>query len=135
MKKTLVKTYKDAEEYQRGVVLQTALGWEIVDVNGVDRGRSGMAKGATLGAAVLTGGILAPAAIFAMSKKKQLFTVTYSSDDSVEPDLPVIPEGLGYWKTQQWLVTNRPEGIGLGREHTEWSKAVQAHTKAVRNVG
>ncbi len=72
MIQTMVKEYKKADEYQRDVALQTSLGWQVADVTSQQHGRSGKAKGAMVGSAILTGGILAPAAVFALTSGKPI---------------------------------------------------------------
>jgi hypothetical protein len=128
----MVREYKKADEYQRDVALQTSLGWQVADVTSQQHGRSGKAKGAMVGSAILTGGILAPAAIFALTSGKAKLVVTYTRDEDTAPELPVIPEGLGFWKTSQWFSKNAPAGIGIGKEYVAWKNLVIKHTKAVR---
>jgi hypothetical protein len=132
MIQTIVREYKKADEYQRDVALQTSLGWQVADVTNQQHGRSGKAKGAMVGATLLTGGLLAPAAIFAFTSGKSKLIVTYTRGSEDVPELPVIPEGLGWWQKQQWFHQNEPDGIGIGKEYQEWKRAVEKHTKEVR---
>lgn len=127
MIQTMVKEYKKVHEYQKDVEWWTKQGWKVAEVTSQQHGRSGAAKGAIVGSALLTGGLLAPAAIFALTSGKSYLVVMYTRE---EVELPVIPSGLDYWSEQAWLMQHMPAGMVFN----EWADAVEKHTKEVRAV-
>jgi hypothetical protein len=131
MFETMVKEYKDVKQFQKEAAAYAAWGWQVVNVTDQNKGRSGAAKGAAVGGALLTGGILAPAAILTMSKSKHTLFVTYQRDNFTMPELPtIVPEGLGLFQSLNWYEQVWPSGMNDKQARGEWEKMVTANVKA-----
>jgi len=115
MKKTLVREYKNAHEYNKDAQKLSRQGWSVVQSTDQMKGRSATAKTAIVGSALLTGGLLAPVGIFALTHRKDHLVITYERE---RPDVSVssetqeeLPEGLSLMQQKQWFNSHRPPGL------------------------
>jgi hypothetical protein len=133
MKKTLVREYKNSHEYNKDAQKLSKQGWTVVQSTDQMKGRSTTAKTAIVGSALVTGGLLAPVGIFALTHRKDHLVITYERE---MPDLSVssgtqevLPEGLPWFEKVQWFADHRPSGL-TGVEYRQWMQDQMRAAKA-----
>jgi hypothetical protein len=133
MKKTVVREYKNAHEYNKDAQKLSQQGWSVVQSTDQMKGRSATAKTAIVGSALVTGGLLAPVGIFALTHRKDHLVITYERevpDVSVSSDTQeVLPEGLSWMQQQQWFNSHRPPGL-TNLEFGQWIQNEKRAAKA-----
>jgi hypothetical protein len=133
MKETLVREYKNAHEYNKDVQKLSKQGWTVVQSTDQMKGRSATAKTAIVGSALVTGGLLAPVGIFALTHRKDHLVITYERevlDLSVSSETQeVLPEGLTWFEQLSWFGGHRPPGL-KGVEFRQWMQDQKQAAKA-----
>jgi hypothetical protein len=87
MKKTLVREYKNAHEYNKDAQKFTQQGWTVVQSTDQMKGRSAAAKTTIIGSGLVTMGLLAPAVGMIVTHRKDHLVNTHERE---LPDVSVM---------------------------------------------
>jgi hypothetical protein len=119
MKQTLVREYKNAHEYNKDLQKLSKQGWTVVQSTDQMKGRSATAKTAIVGSALVTGGLLAPVGIFALTHRKDHLVITYER---------VVPESLPWIEKLQRFTDQRPSEL----TNAEYTQRIQNQKQAAK---